>query len=147
MLTRRQLRIKVMQAIFAFQKQEQPELKDLEKFLNQSMAQTSSKEYVMYLSEPETSIKKDLNFIVQIYTDIIAPSDEVMDFLEDENITWMDDYPLVNTAMIMFLRKVKPDKDVKLPPLVKDEDDIKFSMDLFRKTVLNQDEYLERGLM
>jgi len=67
-----------------------------------------------------------------------------MDFLEDENITWMDDYPLVNTAMIMFLRKVKPDKDVKLPPLVKDEDDIKFSMDLFRKTVLNQDEYLER---
>lgn len=228
MLTRRQLRIKVMQAIFAFQKQDQPELKDLEKFLNQSMSHTyslflymtqllveihalavdrtekqmkrhlatdahrnpsrnfvdnrilnqlsqsealktalkkrklkpwhlntkyvenlydkitSSKDYVMYLSEQETSVKKDLNYIVKIYTDIIAPSDEIMDFLEDENITWMDDYPLINTAMIMFLRKVKPNKDVVLPVLVKDEDDIKFSMDLFRKTILKQDEYLSR---
>jgi len=45
MLTRRQLRIKVMQAIFAFQKQEKPELKELEQFLNKSMSQT----YVLFL--------------------------------------------------------------------------------------------------
>ncbi|AZQ43737.1 transcription antitermination protein NusB [Nonlabens ponticola] len=228
MLTRRQLRIKVMQAVFSFHRQRPDDLKDLEKFLNSSMTQTltlflymaqllvrlheiavekhkaaqsrhlgsqaeknitsalidnvvlkqlassevlkealakrklkpwdldskyveniyndiiKSKEYVMYASEPSPSIKKDQTFITNIYTDVIAPSDQLMDYLEDVHITWMDDYPLVNTAMIMFLRKVKPNKEVKLPELVKDTDDIKFAMELFRKTILNHDELAKR---
>jgi N utilization substance protein B len=228
MLTRRQLRIKVMQAIFSFHRQQPDDLKDLEKFLNASMTQTFTlflymlqllvkihelastryelaksrhtgsdavknpsralidntvlvqlaqsealqealkkrklnpwhldskyvellydkivghKEFVMYASLPETSIKKDQAFINAIYTEIIAPSDELMDFLEDENITWMDDYPLVNSAMLMFLRKVKPGKQVVLPELVKDPDDIKFAMNLFRKTILKHEELAQR---
>nr|WP_042290366.1 transcription antitermination protein NusB [Nonlabens ulvanivorans] len=228
MLTRRQLRIKVMQAIFAFQKQENAEIKEFETFLNQSMTKTyslflymtqllveihklaedkvikgqqrhlatdsdlnptrnfidnkiltklresqvlvdalkqrnlkpwhlnvryvenlynqitTSKTYVIYMSEPDQSLKADLKFLTQIYTDIIAPNDEILDFLEDENITWTDDYPLVNSAIIMFLRKVKPGKEIKLPELIKDEDDVKFTMDLFRKTLFNREEFLER---
>ncbi|GAK77023.1 MULTISPECIES: transcription antitermination protein NusB [Nonlabens] len=228
MLTRRQLRIKVMQAIFAFQKQENAEIKEFETFLNQSMTKTyslflymtqllveihklaedkvikgqqrhlatdsdlnptrnfidnkiltklresqvlvdalkqrdlkpwhlnvryvenlynqitTSKTYVIYMSEPDQSLKADLKFLTQIYTDIIAPNDEILDFLEDENITWTDDYPLVNSAMIMFLRKIKPGKEIKLPELIKDEDDVKFTMDLFRKTLFNREEFLER---
>ncbi|MEO9503756.1 transcription antitermination protein NusB [Nonlabens ulvanivorans] len=228
MLTRRQLRIKVMQAIFAFQKQENAEIKEFETFLNQSMTKTyslflymtqllveihklaedkvikgqqrhlatdsdlnptrnfidnkiltklresqvlvdalkqrdlkpwhlnvryvenlynqitTSKTYVIYMSEPDQSLKADLKFLTQIYTDVIAPNDEILDFLEDENITWTDDYPLVNSAMIMFLRKIKPGKEIKLPELIKDEDDVKFTMDLFRKTLFNREEFLER---
>lgn len=228
MLTRRQLRIKVMQTIFYFQRQQNDDLRDLEKFLNQSMTQTyvlflymsqllvkihelavsrqnnvakkmlsteeertapaffadnvvlnklresqalvdaleqrkldpweldskyisnlyekivASPIYVMYTSTPESSYKKDLKFVIDIYQDIIAPSDELLDYLEDKNITWVDDYPLVNTAMLMFLRRIKASKDVKLPELVKESGDIKFTMELFRKTVLNQDELLER---
>lgn len=228
MLNRRQLRIKVMQAIFAFQKQEKAEIKELESFLNQSMTQTyvlflymlqllvevhklaedrvvkgtqrhlatdsdlnparnfidnkiltrlrnsqvlvdtlkkrklkpwhlhakyienlynqiiESKLYIVYMSEPDKSLKEDLKFLTQLYTDIIAPSDELLDYLEDENITWTDDYPLVNSTMIMFLRKVKPSKDITLPELIKDEDDVKFTMDLFRKTILNSEELLKR---
>ncbi len=223
MLTRRHLRIKVMQAVFAFQRQRPDELKDLEKFLNSSMTQTfvlflymvqllveihelaeqkyklaqdrftgsdavknpsralienkvlvelakspaikealrkrkldpwhldsayveglydrivNSKEFVVYASVESSSIKKDQAFISTIFAEIIAPSDVLMDFLEDENITWTDDYPLVNTEMIKFIRKVKVDKEIKLPELVKEPDDIKFAMDLFRRTVLNHD--------
>ncbi|GAL00897.1 antitermination protein NusB [Nonlabens ulvanivorans] len=105
---------------------------------------TTSKTYVIYMSEPDQSLKADLKFLTQIYTDIIAPNDEILDFLEDENITWTDDYPLVNSAMIMFLRKIKPGKEIKLPELIKDEDDVKFTMDLFRKTLFNREEFLER---
>ncbi|BAO55565.1 transcription termination protein NusB [Nonlabens marinus S1-08] len=228
MLTRRHLRIKVMQAVFAFQKQRPDELKDLEKFLNTSMTQTfvlflymvqllieihklaeqrhklaterftgsdavknpsralienkvlvelskspaikealrkrkldpwhldsayverlyekiiMSKEFVVYASQENESIKKDQSFINTIFSEIIAPSDELMDYLEDANITWTDDYPLVNTEMIKFIRKVKVDKEIKLPELVKDPDDIKFAMDLFRRTVLNMDELWAR---
>ncbi len=228
MLTRRQLRIKVMQAIFYFQRQQNDELKELELFLNKSMTQTftlflymaqlmvklhelavdrhknlqvkhlatdiernalpifadnrilihlresevlvdalkkrkldpweldlkyienlydkivKSPTYVMYASLEESSLKKDLTFLLDIYQDIIAPSDEIMDYLEDINITWTDDYPLVNTSMLMFLRKLKPSREVVLPELVKEPDDIKFAMSLFRKTALNLDELVKR---
>ena len=228
MLTRRHLRIKVMQAVFAFQRQKPDELKELEKFLNSSMTQTfvlflymaqllvkihelakhrfklagerhtgseavknpsralienkvlvelvkspalkealekrkldpwhldskyvellydkivNSKIFIMYASEETDSIKKDQNFINEIFSEIIAPSDELMDYLEDIHITWMDDYPLVNTEIIKFVRKIKVDKVIKLPELVKDGEDIKFAMDLFRRTVLNHDELKNR---
>lgn len=224
MLTRRHLRIKVMQAVFVFQRQKPDDLKELEKFLNGSMTQTfvlflymaqllvkihelalqryklagerhtgseavknpsralienkvlvelvkspalqealkkrkldpwhldskyvellydkivNSKIFIMYASEESDSIKKDQNFINEIYSEIIAPSDEILDYIEDINITWVDDYPLVNTEIIKFVRKIKVDKEIKLPELVKDADDIKFAMDLFRRTVLNHDE-------
>ncbi|WP_194850802.1 transcription antitermination protein NusB [Nonlabens antarcticus] len=228
MLTRRHLRIKVMQAVFAFQRQRPDDLKELEKFLNTSMTQTfvlflymvqllieihklaekrynlaqvrftgseavknpsralienkvlvelaksplikealqkrnlnpwhldsayverlydkiiNSKEFITYASVDSDSIKKDQSFINNIFAEIIAPSDELLDFLEDENITWVDDYPLVNTEMIKFIRKIKVDKEIKLPELVKEPDDIKFAMDLFRRTVLNHEELWAR---
>ncbi|MFT7119773.1 MAG: N utilization substance protein B [Nonlabens sp.] len=223
MLTRRQLRIKVMQAVFSFQRQRPDDLKDLEKFINSSMTQSytlflymaqllvkihevavdkhakkqqrisksvehnpsrqfidnkillklresealkdalkqrnlnpwhldskyvenlynkiqESKTFVVYAMDDEPSVKKDLKFLTYIYEDIIAPSDELMDYLEDVNITWTDDYPLINSTIIQFLRKVKPAKDVVLPALFKDDSDAKFTMSLFRKTILNIDE-------
>ncbi len=228
MLTRRHLRIKVMQAVFVFQKQRPDELKELEKFLNSSMTQTfvlflymvqllvkihelaeikynlaqkrftgsdavknpsralienkvliqlsqspaikealkkrkldpwhldskyverlyeqiiNHKIFIVYASEPSESIKKDQNFVNSIFSEIIAPDDKLLSYLEDENITWVDDYPLVNTEMIKFIRKVKVGKEVKLPELIKDSDDIKFAMDLFRRTVLHLDQLWAR---
>ncbi|QJP33161.1 transcription antitermination factor NusB [Nonlabens sp. Ci31] len=227
MLTRRQLRIKVMQAVFSFQRQRPEDLKDLEKFINSSMTQSytlflymaqllvkihevavdkhtkkqqrvsksvehnpsrqlidnkillklresealkealkqrnlnpwhldskyvenlyhkiqESKTFVVYAMDDEPSVKKDLKFLTYIYEDIIAPSDELMDYLEDINITWTDDYPLINSTIIQFLRKVKPTKDVVLPALFKDESDAKFTMSLFRKTILNIDDLSAR---
>lgn len=227
MLNRRQLRIKVMQAVFSFQRQRPDDLKDLEKFVNSSMTQSytlflymvqllvkihevavdkhtkkqqrisssvehnpsrhlidnkillklresqalkdalqqrnlnpwhldskyienlyhkiqESKTFVVYSMDEEPSLKKDLKFLTNIYEDIIAPSDELLDYLEDVNITWTDDYPLINTTVIQFLRKVKPSKDVTLPPLFKDDDDGKFTLSLFRKTILNLDELAGR---
>ncbi len=103
-----------------------------------------SKTFVVYAMDDEPSVKKDLKFLTYIYEDIIAPSDELMDYLEDVNITWTDDYPLINSTIIHFLRKVKPAKDVVLPPLFKDDSDAKFTMSLFRKTILNIDELSAR---
>ncbi|WP_124981131.1 transcription antitermination factor NusB [Nonlabens xiamenensis] len=228
MLTRRQLRIKVMQAIFSFQRQHPDDLKDLEKFINTSMTQTyvlflymtqllvkihelavdrhqkaqhrhlatdaernpatqlienkvllqlresealkealqkrkldpwhldskyvenlylkimESKTFVVYAMDENPSLKADYRFLASIYEDIIAPSDELLDYLEDVNITWTDDYPLVNSAMIRFLSKVKPSREVVLPELLKDQSDASFTMSLFRKTILNQEELQKR---
>jgi N utilization substance protein B len=103
-----------------------------------------SKTFVVYAMDEEPSVKKDLKFLNHIYEDIIAPSDELLDYLEDINITWTDDYPLVNSTILQFLRKVKPTKDVVLPELFKDQEDAKFTMSLFRKTILNMEELAAR---
>ena len=53
MLTRRQLRIKVMQAVFSFQRQRPDDLNDLEKFINSSMTQS----YTLFLYMTQLLIK------------------------------------------------------------------------------------------
>jgi N utilization substance protein B len=228
MLTRRQLRIKVMQALFYYQRQKSAEISALEKFLNQSMTDTfvlflymsqllakfhelakerhelakkrhlatpeernpsthlidnwilkkfsesealkealdkrklkpwelesnyidqlyqaviNSKEYVLYTSSPESTRKEDLQFVLDIYTEFIAPNDKILAYLEDQKITWTDDFPLINSFMLQYFRKLKPNRELYLPELVKDSDDSKFTMQLLRKSVMNYTELHDR---
>ncbi|WP_439151739.1 transcription antitermination factor NusB [Winogradskyella sp.] len=95
--------------------------------------------YNKYINASETSFHTDKQFIINIYSDIIAPNDKLYDYIEDKKLTWVDDLPVVNTAMLKILRKLKltsPETAV-LPSLYKDDDDIKFAKDLFKKTLLN----------
>lgn len=63
--------------------------------------------YNAYAQTPE-SYEADREFLVQAFKEIIAPNEKVYEFLEDEEITWVDDLPLVNTHLLKQLRKVKP---------------------------------------
>lgn len=95
--------------------------------------------YKVYLQDEKRSFKGDLNIIIDLYKQVIAPNDKLYDYLEDKRLTWLDDLPLVNTMVLKTLRKINQDVDFKLPKLFKDEDDKKFALDLFRKTVLNDE--------
>ena len=101
--------------------------------------------YSDYVTDLETSFKKDKQFVLSIFTEIIAPNDKLYDFFEDKKLTWIDDLPVVNTLMVKVLRKLKltsPETHV-LPSLYKDEDDREFALELFKKTVLNSSKYSE----
>jgi N utilization substance protein B len=67
------------------------------------------------------------------------------DYLEDKNLTWIDDLPVVNTAILKLLRKVKQDALATyfLPKLYKDLDDKAYAIELFKKTLLNQSKFSE----
>lgn len=104
-----------------------------------------SKLYETYTSESESSFKRDKSFVLDIYTEIIAPNEKLYDYFEDKRLTWVDDLPVVNTALLKVLRKLKltsPDTAL-LPNLYKDEDDLVFAKDLFRKTLLNGSKFSE----
>ncbi|MCL4153025.1 UNVERIFIED_CONTAM: hypothetical protein GTU68_042304 [Idotea baltica] len=60
--------------------------------------------------------------------------------MEDNNLTWLDDLPTVNTTILKLLRKVKQTSQNShfTPKLYKDADDKQFAIDLFRKTLLNR---------
>lgn len=95
--------------------------------------------YQNYMQKPVGSFEDDKNFIVDLYTQVIAPSDRLYDYLEDHKLTWLDDLPAINTLIVKQIKQLKGAQDtLVIPKVYKDEDDKDFVKDLFRKTVLNE---------
>lgn len=107
-----------------------------------------SEMYEYYMETRESTFKEDKEFIIRIFKDIIAPNEKLYDYLEDKKLTWLDDLPLVNTAILKLLQKLKdnPDKPFKLTSLFKSDDDRDFAKELFRKTYVNDDMLAEEML-
>lgn len=95
--------------------------------------------YKSYMSKDVSSLKEDKDFMISIYSEVIAPNEKLYDYFEDKQITWIDDLPVVNTAIVKLLSKIKLTKPETflLPELYKDEDDRLFAKDLLLKTLLN----------
>ena len=60
--------------------------------------------YSTYLSYEKKSYKIDLKFIQDIFKEIIVTDEKFQSFLEEKNIYWMDDYPLVNTLLLKLFK-------------------------------------------
>ena len=101
--------------------------------------------YKDYCQDNEASFKNDKQFVLDVYTEIIAPNDKLYDFFEDKKLTWLDDLPVVNTALLKVIRKLKltSPETALLPDLYKDEDDREFAKLLLNKTILNTSKFDE----
>ncbi|WHT40030.1 transcription antitermination factor NusB [Myroides sp. mNGS23_01] len=98
----------------------------------------ASQLYKDYMKSTTRSFQEDQDFIVDLYTEIIAPNDKIYDFLEDTKLTWADDFPVVNTLIQKQLRQLKnKEQAFFVPKVFKDSEDKDFAMDLFRRTFLN----------
>ncbi len=95
--------------------------------------------YVEYMATRESDFNEDKEFIIQMFREYIAPNDKLYEYLEDKKLTWLDDLPLVNTAIVKLLQKLKAQKDFKLNKLYKGEEDRDYAKELFRKTYLNDE--------
>ena len=87
-----------------------------------------------------SDFKEDKEFIIDVFKDIIAPNTKLYEYIEDKNITWLDDLPTINTAILKLLRKVKSTSPEHhfTPKLYKDLEDKQFAIDLFNKSLLNR---------
>ncbi|MFI8379519.1 transcription antitermination factor NusB [Leeuwenhoekiella sp. NPDC079379] len=96
-----------------------------------------------YMLKPETDFKEDRDFVIQFFTELVAPNDKLYEYLEDYRITWIDDLPVVNTTIIKRLGKMKPNspESTILPKLYKDEEDRQYAKDLLLRTSRNDDEF------
>ena len=104
--------------------------------------------YEDYMQAAEHDFKQDRDFIIEIFKNFVAPNDKLYDYLEDKKLTWLDDLPLVNTAVVKFLQKLKEShsKHKKVPQLFKNDEDKEFAIKLFRKTYVNDEELAEEML-
>ncbi len=98
-----------------------------------------NKEYVE-LNNDENENK--LEFFINSYSDIIAESDLLYDFLEDQNLSWANDFPYVNSFILKNIEKIdiQNPNSFHLPSLFDYQDEVKFGQDLFNYIINNNDE-------
>jgi transcription antitermination protein NusB len=117
-----------------------PEL--VKKLYNEIVA---SEEFSRYMTSTNDYLAEDREFIEFILTEIIAPSEDLEEMLEDLSIYWNDDLEFVLSMVNKTIHKLKPtsDKSANLLPLFKDEEDIDYAKSLFRKAIINTKEHRE----
>lgn len=100
-----------------------------------------SEAYISYMSKPGSDYAADKELIMTLFKTIIAPNDKIYDYFEDDKLTWVDDIPIVNTFLLKHFKKAKEShpESYFLPKLMKDEEDIKFALQLLSKTLLKDD--------
>lgn len=97
--------------------------------------------YLAYMTTETSSFQEDAKFVADLFVKVLAPNERLYDYLEDNKLTWIDDYALVNTYISKQLKQLKnPGSTVEIPKVYKDEDDKIFAKQLFIKTLLNESE-------
>lgn len=95
--------------------------------------------YADYMQESKSTFDIDKQFVADVFEKIIAPNEKLFSYLEDFKLTWVDDFPLINTEILKQLRNFpKEMEDFRIPKLYKDIEDRDFALHLFRKTILNE---------
>ncbi|WP_345093791.1 transcription antitermination factor NusB [Flavobacterium chungnamense] len=97
--------------------------------------------YQNYMAKKAVTFDEERFFVVDMFSELIAPNEKLYSYLEDFKLTWVDDIPVVNTQIQKQLRHMSADADlIKVPAIYKDEEDKDFASALFRKTILNESE-------
>jgi N utilization substance protein B len=98
--------------------------------------------YKKYFQIQSPTIQEDREFILWAFQEFIFNDDVLESYYEDINIHWADDIYVVNAAVLKTLKSVSSSLSIQLESLFKDEeDDMQFTIDLFRKTILHEQEY------
>lgn len=103
--------------------------------------------YHTYLELEDPSFKEDKEVVLRLFREIIAPSEKLYQYLEEKRLTWIDDFPLVNTTIVKVFNRIRPSNATSLliPELYKGSDDREFAIQLLRKVILN-DETLSEAI-
>ena len=88
--------------------------------------------YDSYNSNETKSFQIDIQFVHDIFKEIIVTDEKFQTFIEEKNIFWMDDFPLTNTLLLKFFKNSTKDNYEKLFhfKLFTNVSDKKFSDDL-----------------
>lgn len=97
--------------------------------------------YKRYMAAETSSWEEDVEFVMDLFKKHIADSDLFEQYIEEISMHWPGDMNMaVAPAVLKTYELMKPDGELKLSPLYKDpEDDRQFVLDLFRKTIIDNE--------
>jgi transcription antitermination protein NusB len=102
--------------------------------------------FVDYMTKPDFTFETERAFAEKVCTRFFPFCEPLQFFLEEKNIVWVDDHEVVLTALQRTIKKIKDQATLPflIPSLYKDEeDDRKFMLELFRKTIMPVDSFEE----
>lgn len=98
----------------------------------------ASDDFEVYMDKP-TDLDDDKKFIIKLYTNYIATSEDLYQCLEEQSIYWNDDVEFAISRIIKTIKKSVPG-NIPLPnitEIISNEDDRRFAANLLSKAVLN----------
>ena len=99
--------------------------------------------YNDYIALGETDYDTDRTFMVKIIDKVIAQNLQLYSFFEDMSVYWNDESEFIFSMAMKTLKSFKEDggRENQLIEEFKDPDDKEFTIKLFRKAFVNNDEY------
>jgi N utilization substance protein B len=102
---------------------------------------TASNIYKEYMSAPTTDFKADCRLWRDLFKNVILPSEDLAEALEDKSVYWNDDIDTIGTFVLKTFRRLEEGVDQPILPQYKDAEDARFGEELFRAVVKNKEEY------
>lgn len=100
--------------------------------------------YKAYLQKASPTLQDDKNFIINCFESFIFNDEILESYYEELSIHWADDIYIANVAVLKTIQSIEEGKTFKLPRLLNDaEGDMQFAYDLFRKTIIHNDNFDE----
>ena len=99
--------------------------------------------YESFMSNSKSSLENDVAFVVEVFREIIVSNNKLYDYFQDKNITWVDDFPVVNTFIVKLFKRIttKLKTEFFTPNLFKDKEDEAFGFKLMKATCDNFEVY------
>ena len=106
---------------------------------------TESDLYGSYMEETEQVYKNDKKLVERFYSDVVMNFEDLYLNLEEQSIYWISDVDFVINMIVKTLKKFTEDEPGGGPlmPMFKDKEDEDYARNLLRKTIMNEEPYLE----
>ncbi len=92
-------------------------------------------------SDKENSIEEQRVFIISVFKNFIINDDSIYQFFEDSELGWVDDFPLVNSLFLNYLKSFTFTKADKIPiKIYGDKEDKKYANHLLKIVLKNDNE-------
>lgn len=102
-----------------------------------------SEDFAAYMNNDEKTYVNEQKFVQSVFKKYVATEERLHSLFEDKSIYWVDDLEFVNSMVVktLGLLNEQANENTPLLPLLKDDDDRKFMLDLFHKTIIHEKEY------
>ncbi len=96
--------------------------------------------YETYMSQTNHTFKEDQEFFLEMYREIIAPSELLEEIVEEKNIHWSDDLHIANSMVYATIESFRENSgsDLNLLRVYKDEQDKEYAIKLFRDSITRE---------
>ena len=104
----------------------------------------NSELFEKYESFDNLNFENRKQLVIDIFKKIIVKNEFLYQLYEDEELGWVDDFPLINTLFLNYLKSYNESKKNNIPlKIFSDKEDKKFGLKLF-KSIINNDNELDK---